>query len=97
MKKEVKVLEIKLDEQTLKKYYELTQADVKTLVVDDKWLTAIKARIQTEIDAISQRLTGRVKELAERYENTLDELNKSTQEQELKVTAHLQKMGLVWN
>ena len=97
LKKEIKVLEIKLDEQTLKKYYELTQADVKTLVVDDKWLTAIKARIQTEIDAISQRLTGRVKELAERYENTLDELNKSTQEQELKVTAHLQKMGLVWN
>ena len=97
LKKEIKVLEIKLDEQTLKKYYELTQADVKTLVVDDKWLTALKARIQTEIDAISQRLTGRVKELAERYENTLDELNKSTQEQELKVTAHLQKMGLVWN
>ncbi len=79
------------------KYHKLTETEVKTLVVDDKWLTAIKASIQSEIDAISQRLSGRVKELAERYENTLDELNKSTQEQELKVAAHLQKMGLVWN
>ena len=97
LKKEIKTLETKLDEQTLLKYHKLTETEVKTLVVDDKWLTAIKASIQSEIDAISQRLSGRVKELAERYENTLDELNKSTQEQELKVTAHLQKMGLVWN
>ena len=97
LKKEIKTLETKLDEQTLLKYHKLTETEVKTLVVDDKWLTAIKASIQSEIDAISQRLSGRVKELAERYENTLDELNKCTQEQELKVTAHLQKMGLVWN
>lgn len=97
LKKEIKTLETKLDEQTLLKYHKLTETEVKTLVVDDKWLTAIKASIQSEIDAISQRLSGRVKELAERYENTLDELNKSTQEQEQKVAAHLQKMGLVWN
>lgn len=97
LKKGIKTFETKLDEQTLKKYHELTESEVKTLVVDDKWLTGIKASIQTEIDAISQRLTGRVKELAERYENTLDELNNSTQEQEQKVAAHLQKMGLVWN
>ncbi|ENA1802872.1 type I restriction-modification system subunit M [Flavobacterium psychrophilum] len=97
LKKDIKILENKLDELTLLKYHNLTEVEVKTLVIDDKWLTAIKASIQSEIDAISQRLTGRVKELAERYENTLDELNKSTQEQEKKVAAHLQKMGLVWN
>jgi type I restriction enzyme M protein len=97
LKKDIKILENKLDELTLLKYHNLNEVDVKTLVIDDKWLTAIKSSIQSEIDAISQRLTGRVKELAERYENTLDELNKSTQEQEKKVAAHLQKMGLVWS
>ncbi len=97
LKKEIKTLETKLDEQTLKKYYELSEVDVKTLVVDDKWITAIKASIQTEIDAISQRLTARVRELAERYENTLDELNKNTKDQEKKVVEHLKKMGLVWS
>ena len=56
----------------------LTEEDVRTLVVDDKWLASLKSGIQSEIDAISQRLTGRVKELAERYENTMGELNHQT-------------------
>ena len=95
-KKELKTLEEQLDQLTLQQFGQLTADEVKTLVVDDKWLTTIKANIQTEIDAISQRLTGRVKELAERYATTLVALNQSTQTQEEKVLQHLQKMGLVW-
>lgn len=86
-----------LDSLSLKTFKELTEEDVRTLVVDDKWLNSIKASIQTEIDAISQRLTGRVKQLAERYENTLIELDKETKTLEEKVSAHLEKMGLVWS
>jgi len=95
-KKELKTLEEQLDQMTLQQFGKLTADEVKTLVVDDKWLTTIKAKIQTEIDAISQRLTGRVKELAERYATTLAALNQSTQTQEDKVLQHLQKMGLAW-
>ena len=95
-KKELKTLELQLDQLTLQQFGKLTEAEVKTLVVDAKWLTTIQANIQTEIDAISQRLTGRVKELAERYATTLVDLNQSTQTQEEKVLQHLQKMGLVW-
>lgn len=96
-KKEIKFLEDQLDQLTLQQFGKLTPDEVKALVIDDKWLTTIKANIQTEIDAISQRLTGRVKELAERYATTLVNLNQSTQTQEEKVLQHLQKMGLVWN
>ena len=96
-KRELKTLEEQLDQLTLQQFGQLTADEVKTLVVDDKWLTTIKANIQTEIDAISQRLTGRVKELAERYATTLVALNQSTQTQEEKVLQHLQKMGLVWS
>ena len=95
-KRELKNLEEQLDQLTLQQFGQLTADEVKKLVVDDKWLTTIKANIQTEIDAISQRLTGRVKELAERYTTTLVALNQSTQTQEEKVLQHLQKMGLVW-
>ncbi|WP_264558988.1 type I restriction-modification system subunit M [Flavobacterium sp. N2270] len=95
-KKELKTLELQLDQLTLQQFGKLTEAEVKTLVVDAKWLTTIQANIQTEIDAISQRLTGRVKELAERYATTLVALNQSTKTQEEKVLQHLHKMGLVW-
>lgn len=97
LKKDQKEKTIALDNLTLKTFKELTEDDVRTLVVDDKWLTSIKASIQTEIDAISQRLTGRVKQLAERYENTLIELDKESKTLEDKVSAHLEKMGLVWS
>jgi type I restriction enzyme M protein len=97
LKKELKAKVAELDELTLAKFKALTEAEVRTLVVEDKWLTSLQAAIQTEIDAISQRLTGRVKELAERYENTMGELDSHTQTLEEKVAAHLKNMGLVWN
>jgi type I restriction enzyme M protein len=97
LKKDQKEKVAELDALTLKTYNKLTEDDVRILVVEDKWLTSINASIQTEIDAISQRLTTRVKQLAERYENTLLELDKETKTLEDKVSAHLQKMGLAWS
>lgn len=97
LKKDQKEKAIALDNLTLKTFKELTEDVVRILVVDDKWLTSIKTSIQNEIDAISQRLTGRVKQLAERYENTLIELDKESKTLEDKVSAHLEKMGLIWS
>lgn len=97
LKKDQKEKTLALDNLTLKTFKELTEEDVRILVVDDKWLTSIKVSIQTEIDAISQLLTGRVKQLAERYEKTLIEFDKETKTLEDKVSAHLGKMGLVWS
>lgn len=96
-KKALKAKVAELDELTLAKFKALTEAEVRTLVVKDKWLASLQGAIQTEIDAISQRLTSRVKELAERYENTMGELDSQAQTLEEKVAAHLQNMGLVWN
>lgn len=97
LKKELKEKTTTLDELTLAKFKALTEVEVRTLVVDDKWLMSLQTAIQTEIDAISQRLTTRVKELSDRYENTLGELDSETKTIENKVIAHLEKMGLVWN
>jgi type I restriction enzyme M protein len=97
LKKELKVKVTELDELTLAKFKTLSEAEVRILVVEDKWLASLQAAIQTEIDAISQRLTGRIKELANRYENTMGELDSQTQTMEEKVATHLENMGLVWN
>jgi type I restriction enzyme M protein len=86
-----------LDAKALAQYGKLSEAEVKHLVVDAKWLATLHKNIQGEIDAISQRLTGRIKELAERYESTMVELDASTKTLEANVAEHLKKMGLVWS
>jgi len=97
LKKDIKTQEKVLDDKTFERFGELTEKDVRQLVIDDKWLNRIQANIQSEIDAISQRLTSRIKELAERYANTLNELDEKTEALEVKVAAHLKTMGLVWS
>lgn len=97
LKKTVKAKEVELDQMTLEQYGKLTSNEVQEIVVDDKWLTSIKSDIQTEIDGISQRLTTRIKELGERYDNKLGSLTTETETLESKVAEHLQKMGFVWN
>jgi type I restriction enzyme M protein len=57
----------------------------------------LSVSIQGEIDAISQRLTTRIKELGERYDDTLGTIDISVKTLEEKVNAHLKKMGLVWS
>lgn len=42
--------------------------------VDDKWLAALAASVQGELDLVSQSLTGRIKQLAERYATPLPKL-----------------------
>jgi len=96
LKKQLKAADAELDAKAYAKYPELTEDDVKTLVVDDKWLKVLEADIRGEMDRISQALTQRVKELAERYESPLPKLTESVTDLEAKVNAHLEKMGFAW-
>jgi type I restriction enzyme M protein len=45
---------------------------------------------------VSQQLTQRVKELAERYETPLPEIVSHVAELEAKVNRHLEAMGFAW-
>ena len=94
LKKSHKEAEANLDLLAYAKYPSLSEEEIKTLVVDDKWLATIAAAIHGEMDRISQTLTRRVKELAERYETPLPEVNSKVAELEAKVNAHLQRMGM---
>ncbi len=46
-----------------------------------------------EIERVSQTLTTRIRELAERYGKTLPEITTTVEELSARVEGHLQKMG----
>jgi len=82
-----------LDEKTFAKFGKLTEEDIKTLVVDDKWLATLTADVQTELDRVSQTLTGRLKQLTERYATPMPKLLEEVEALSAKVEEHLAQMG----
>ena len=93
LKKKLKDAEADLDGKAYAKYPKLTDAEVQSLVVDDKWLAALDSMIHGEMDRISQALTQRVKELAERYETPLPKLACAVKALAARVDQHLKRMG----
>lgn len=93
LKKQIKVAEAELDDKAYAQYPELSEDEVKVLVVDDKWMTVMDAAVHGEMDRISQTLTQRVKELAERYEMPLPQISDGVANLEESVNEHLSKMG----
>ena len=96
LKTRLKVAEAALDAQTYARYPKLTEAEIKTLVVDDKWLASLDAAIHGEMDRVSQQLTQRVKELAERYETPVPQMVSRVAELGARVNRHLATMGFSW-
>ena len=96
LKKRIKKVEAVLDGLAYAKYPELPKSEIKTLVVDDKWMASLDAAIHGETDSVSQQLTQRVMGLAERYEVPLPRMLDRVAETEAKVNCHLAKMGFAW-
>ena len=78
------------------KYDELTEIEIKTLVVEDKWLARIRGSIENETQQLAQGFTGRVSELEKRYAQPLPDLEREVDEFSAKVESHLRKMGVDW-
>lgn len=92
-----KELNIALDEACKEKYPLLSMDEIKELLVNRKWYYTIFAGIKALYITTSHEIAGRITELAERYENTLPELESELETYEAKVKAHLERMGFVWN
>ena len=93
--RKVKDAQKALNARVLAQYAKLTEAEIRKLVVDDKWLVALDAAVRSELDRVSQRLTQRVKELAERYAAPLPQLAEEVEALSGKVDGHLRKMGFI--
>lgn len=96
-KAKLKAAQDDLEAKLNAKYPTLTEEEIKTLVVDDKWLATLAEAVQGELDRVSQTLTGRIRQLAERYATPLPTLTQELAALSARVDAHLKKMGAVWN
>ena len=85
-----------LNARLVAQYKALSEDDVKTLVVDDKWLASLGVEIQEELSSVSQTLTGRIRQLAERYAVPLPKLEEDARALTEKVAEHLIKIGYSW-
>jgi type I restriction enzyme M protein len=94
--KQVKDAQKVLDAKVIAQYGKLNETEIKTLVVEDKWLAAITDAVQGELERVSQTLTGRIKTLAERYATPLPRLVEEVETLSARVDEHLKKMGFAW-
>ncbi len=92
--KAVKEAKNTLDIKVKVKYLALTEAEIKSLVVDDKWLARLGGDVQSELDRVSSALTGRIQELAERYAASLPMLTCEAEVLAGRLNEHLKKMGV---
>jgi len=86
-----------LDAKVTAAYATLSEHEIKVLVVHDKWLAALATSVQSELDRVSQALTGRITQLAERYATPLPALTDELAALSARVDTHLARMGLAWN
>lgn len=82
-----------LYEKVLQKYAELSEDEIKTLVVEDKWLAHLSGTIEQLLSDLTQKLSQRIKQIALRYEKTLPELEAEQEELKSKIKQHLATMG----
>ena len=97
LKKTVKALDAALEQKAYSRYATLTEAETQQLVVQDKWLATLNASLEAELDRVSQTLTRRIRELAERYATPLPALADEVEALSAKVGEHLKRMGVAWN
>ncbi len=75
------------------KYADLSGEDIKRLVIEKKWFATLSAQLDSEMQRISQQLTSKVSALAERYTQTLPEIDDEIADLEAKVAEYLKQMG----
>jgi type I restriction enzyme M protein len=97
LKSKVREADAALDTLAYEQYPQLSVEEIKTLVVDDKWLATLDLSLRGELDRVSQTLTTRIRQLAERYDMPLAKLIAIVGELSVRVDEHLQKMGVIWD
>ncbi|HUM80268.1 MAG TPA: type I restriction-modification system subunit M [Methanothrix sp.] len=92
-----KYLENTLALQLKQKITKLSHDEIKSLLVEDKWLARLQTELLDSIDLISHRFSSHLQELAERYAEPLPQIEQEVAELSKKVEEHLKKMGFSWN
>ncbi|MCY3746816.1 MAG: class I SAM-dependent DNA methyltransferase [Acidobacteria bacterium] len=83
-----------LSKAALDRYPSLTEAEIKELVVVEKWFAELRCEVQEEIERVAGLLADRVRMLEERYRRPLPKIEHDVDVLSAKVAGHLERMGL---
>lgn len=97
LKKQLKEAEADLDKKAVAKYPELTEDEVKDILVNDKWLPVLDWGLAEELGRAVNSMEERILVLADRYAKPMAELSHEVEELSSRVAEHLKRMGLAWN
>ncbi len=86
--------ELSLTFAVVDKYAALTEDEIKTLVVDRKWLATIRKQAMELMQTVTHNITSDLTAIVLRYENTLSVLEDSLARSESKVNDWLKEMGV---
>lgn len=78
------------------KYSTLNETDLKNVLIENKWIKAIKEVVENELDSTILKLSKRLSELNNRYLVPLPKIEKEREELSQKVKSHIEKMGVMW-
>ncbi|MGI6525363.1 MAG: N-6 DNA methylase [Bdellovibrionota bacterium] len=94
--KAIKDKETELDEKVKNKYGKLSVDEIKYLLFEKKWMAIIQAEIFEKIDLVLNEIVDKVATIAKRYDKTLGEIEKKTEESRKEVRLALERMGYKW-
>ena len=76
------------------KYGELTEDEIRALVIGDNWMASIGDAIGQQVEYLTDDLVNRVRVLEARYAETLPELVQRVNKLETRMKPHLRNMGV---
>lgn len=82
-----------LTQRVVEKYADLTEDEIKMLVVSRKWLASVIGGCEALMQTVTHRIGTEIVSLVERYEHTLPELANEVNEHESEVNGYLAEMG----
>lgn len=94
--KTLKALRTALDDKARAQYAKLSDEECMDLLLNRKWYRYIMGDIYALYEAVSHRISDRVSEIHERYEDTLPVLEDKVATLGKKVKSHLERMGFAW-
>ena len=92
--KDLKALVDDLTEKVKEKYAKLAPEDIRTLVIEKKWIAEIKDRSQAESKRVSESISAEVAALNRRYATPLPEMEAEISRLGSKVGEYLKSMGI---
>ncbi len=85
-----------LTQEVISRYPKLTEAEIKALVVEDKWMATVERGAKEETERVARAVAGRARVLEERYAEPLPQLVAEVERLSERVEEHLRKMGVEW-